>query len=55
MTAQAQNCLQLFKGGNPDTIKKLLKVQKPSIVKELQDYFGTSDNDKLAVLLSKGK
>lgn len=55
MTQQAKNCLELYRGGNPDTIKKLLAVQKPSVVKELQDYFGTTDNGKLAVLLSKGK
>ena len=54
MTQQARNCLELYKGGNPDTIKKLLQVQKPSIVKELQDHFGTTDNHKLALLLSKG-
>ena len=54
MTQQAQNCLELFKGGNPNTIMKLLQVQKPSIVKELQDHFGTTDNNKLAHLLSKG-
>lgn len=55
MTQQATNCLDLFRGGNPATIKQLLKVQKPSIVKELHDYFGTTDNDRLAVLLSRGK
>lgn len=55
MTPQATNCLQLFLGGNPSTIKMLLKVQKPSIVKELQDHFGTSDIDTLAVRLSMGE
>ena len=55
MTAQAQNCLQIFRGGNPATIKQLLQNQKPSIVEELKNHFGTSDLDKLAVCLSKGE
>ena len=55
MTTQAQNCLQIFRGGNPATIKQLLQNQKPSIVEELKNHFGTSDLDKLAVCLSKGE
>lgn len=54
MTPQATNCLDLYKGGNPTTIKQLLQVQKPSVVQELKDHFNTSDLDKLALLLSKG-
>lgn len=55
MTTQAQNCLTLFRGGNPSTIKQLLQYQKPSIVDELKNHFGTNDLDKLAVCLSKGE
>ncbi len=55
MTTQAMNCLDLYRGGNPATIKQLLQHQKPSVVKELKDHFGTNDLDKLAVCLSKGK
>lgn len=55
MTQQAANCLELYHGGNPTTIKKLLQQQKPSIVEELKNHFGTSDLDKLAVCLSRGK
>lgn len=54
MTPQAMNCLQLYRGGNPATIKKLLMVQKPSVVNELKNHFGTSDLDKLALCLSRG-
>lgn len=42
-------------GGNPSTIKQLLKNQKASVVAELKNHFGTDDLDKLAVCLSKGK
>lgn len=55
MTPQATNCLGLFYGSNPDTIKKALHIQKPSIVEELKNYFGESDLNKLAVRLSNGK
>lgn len=55
MTQQAQKCLELYRGGSPATIKKLLKSQKTSVLKELQNHFGTSDLDKLAVCLSNGK
>lgn len=55
MTTQARNCLTLFRGGNPSTIKQLLQHQKPSIVDELKNHFGTNDLDKLAVCLSKGE
>lgn len=55
MTPQASNCISLYKGGNPATIKKLLQTQRASVVSELKDYFGTSDLDKLAQCLSLGK
>lgn len=53
MTPQATNCLSLYRGGNPQTIKTLLQMQKPSVLRELQDHFGTTDLDRLAVMLSK--
>lgn len=55
MTQQAKNCLALFVGGNVDTIKQLLKIQKPSIVAELKEHFSTQDIDVLAIRLSHGK
>ena len=55
MTLQAMNCLELYRGGSPSTIKSLLQTQKPSVVAELKNHFGTNDLDKLAVCLSKGK
>lgn len=55
MTSQATNCLALFFGANPETIKQALKMQKPSIVEELKNHFGVSDLDSLANHLSLGK
>lgn len=55
MTQQAINCLQLYRGGNPATIKQLLMNQKPSVVNELKNYFGEQNLDKLAVRLSLGR
>ncbi len=55
MTPQAMNCLEIFRGGNPATIKQLLRHQKAAVLEELKNHFGTNDLDKLAVCLSKGK
>ena len=55
MTSQAINCLELYRGGNPSTIKQLLQYQMPSVLAELKNYFGVNDLDKLAMCLSKGK
>ncbi len=55
MTPQATNCLELYRGGNPTTIKKLLQNQKSSVVEELKNHFGESNLYKLAVLLSNVK
>lgn len=55
MTQQATNCLQLYRGGNPATIKQLLMHQKPSVVNELKNHFGEQNLDKLAIRLSLGR
>lgn len=55
MTSQATNCLNLFYGANPTTIKNALSLQKASIVEELKNHFGVSDIDNLSVRLSLGK
>lgn len=55
MTPQAKNCLELYRGGNPATIKQLLMMQKPSVVNELKNYFDEQNLDKLAMRLSLGK
>lgn len=55
MTSQAANCLSLFLGANPSTIKQALRFQKASIVEELKNHFGESNLDSLAVRLSMGK
>lgn len=54
MTPMATRCLDLYRGGNPTTIKKLLLQQKASVVTELKEHFGVSDIDALAIRLSKG-
>lgn len=54
MTPQATNCLELFRGANPSTIKRALSMQKTSIVNELKDYVGTSSIDELCLHLSLG-
>jgi len=52
MTAQAQNSIALYKGGNPSTIEQLLHMQKSSVVQELKEHFHASSIDELAVKLS---
>lgn len=54
MTKQAENCLALFKGASTASIKQALKIQRPSIVEELKEHFGTRDIESLAVRLSRG-
>lgn len=54
MSAQAQNSLELYRGGNPATIKQLLKMQSSSVVDELKAHFGAKDLDELSVRLSIG-
>lgn len=52
MTPQAQNSLNLYRGGNPATIEQLLKMQKSSVVEELKEYFKATDLKELAIKLS---
>lgn len=54
MSAQAKNSLALYKGGNPATIKQLLRMQSQSVVDELKEHFGAKDLDELSVRLSIG-
>jgi hypothetical protein len=54
MTKQALNSLALYRGGNPATIKQLLKMQSSSVVNELKEHFGVSTMEELASELSKG-
>ena len=54
MSKQAENSLNLYKGGNPATIEQLLKMQKQSVVDELKGHFGVSSLTDLAVRLSIG-
>lgn len=52
MTQQAQNSLNLYRGGNPSTIQQLMQIQKQSIVNELMQHFGASSLSDLALKLS---
>lgn len=54
MSQQAINSLGLYRGGNPETIKKLLAIQDKGVVKELMDHFKATDLDDLAFHLSFG-
>lgn len=54
MTQQAKNSLNLYKGGNPETIKQLLRIQKSSVVNELKEHFNARDLNELAIKLSLG-
>ena len=54
MTQQAINSIQLYKGNNPGTIEKALKMQKKSIVDELKQHFNASNLSDLAIKLSIG-
>lgn len=54
MTKQAQNSLDLYRGQNPATIKQALRMQKNSVVKELQEYFNAKDINELSIKLSIG-
>lgn len=54
MTQQAKNSLDLYRGGNPETIKQLLKIQKSSVVNELKEHFNARDLNELAIKLSLG-
>jgi hypothetical protein len=55
MTQQALNSLALYKNNNPSTIERALAIQKPSVVSELKEHFGVSDNHELAFRLSIGR
>lgn len=54
MTPQARNSINLYRGGNPDTIKQLLKMQKQSVIDELMVHFKADSYDELAQKLSIG-
>lgn len=54
MTQQAKNCIDLFRGNDPATIKRALKMQRQSIVNELKDHYKANDIDDLAYRLAIG-
>lgn len=54
LSKQAQNSLELYRGGSPSTIKQLLNMQNTSVVNELKGYFCVTSIDDLAVRLSMG-
>lgn len=52
MTRQAENSLNLYRGGKPETIKQLLAFQTSSVVDELKEHFNVTNNSELAIRLS---
>lgn len=52
MTQQALNSINLYRGGNPETIRKLLMTQRESVVKELKEHFNASDIVELSIKLA---
>ena len=54
MSPQAENSLNLYRGGNLSTILQLLKMQKSSVVEELKQHFNAKDLNELSIKLSIG-
>lgn len=54
MTTVAKNNIELCKGNNSETIKRLLKIQSKPIVKELMKIFEVDNIDDLAVKMMLG-
>lgn len=52
MTQQALNSIKLYKGGNPDTIERLLYVQNKRVTDELKQHYNVTTLRELAVKLS---
>ena len=52
MTQQAINSMNLYRGGNPATIEKLLAFQSSNVVNELKQHFGVTNNHDLAAKLA---
>lgn len=50
----ATNSLALYRGNNPSTILRALKLQNKSVVDELMNYFGAKSQEELAFHLSVG-
>lgn len=54
MTTQARNSLKLYRGGDPEKIIQLLKIQGKSVVDELMKHCNASSLSDLADRLSTG-
>lgn len=55
LSNQALNSIELYKGGNPDTIEQLLIRQSSSVVNEIKEYYECTDIKELAIKCSIGK
>lgn len=55
MTNQAKTVIRNSYGANVATVAALVQAQRPAVVRELQNIFGTRDEAKLAQALSQGK
>lgn len=54
MNTAVMNFARICKGGNVNTIENLLGFQSDSVIKELEEHFGTSNKKELAIKLSIG-
>lgn len=54
MTQQTKNSLGLYRGGNPDTIYQLMRVQPSKVRDELMEICHTNDLKECALRLSIG-
>lgn len=52
MMQQTINSIELYMGGNPDTIERLLRLQSKSVVEELRKELNASSLKDLAYKLS---
>ena len=55
LSQYAKNAVKLYKGGNPDTIEQLLRMQDSSVVVELMEHFQQKDIKNLAIRLMLGE
>lgn len=48
MTRQAENCIDLLSGQDPEKIMQALRMLRSEVVQELMDYYEANDLTELA-------
>lgn len=48
MSTQAENCIDLLSGQNPDKVLQALKSLRSEVVQELMNYYQVKDKEELA-------